>query len=185
MIDFDDAQVVQRAQAGDRQAFGLLHDRYHQAIYTYFFYRVNDVSTAEDLTAEVFVKMVEKIDKYRPKGKPVLAWLYTIARNLLTDHYRKEARTPEMLALDERLVSRSDNPAQEAERGLDEACLRAALRHLTEKQRLVIIGKFIEKRSNIEMAEILKCKEGAIKSLQHRALAALRRAIEKEGCYEP
>ena len=180
----DEVQIVQRAQAGDRDAFAALHDRYRQAIYTYLYYRVNDRDAADDLTAEVFVRMVEKIDRYRPRGKPFIAWLYTIARNLLTDYYRKQGRDAENLPLEDLPLASSHNPGAEAERSLTAECLGRAIRQLTEDQRLVIIGKFIEGRSNAEIARILEKTEGSVKSLQHRALAALKRVIEREGCYE-
>jgi RNA polymerase sigma-70 factor (ECF subfamily) len=151
---------------------------------TYVYYRVSDQATAEDLTAEVFVRMVAKIRHYRHRGKPILAWLYTIARNLTTDYYRRNGRNPRM-PLDERLVAGSGNPVTAVEGRLAADCLRRALCHLTEAQKLVIVAKFVEDRSNREVARLLGKTEGAVKSLQHRALASLRRAIEKEGCYEP
>ncbi len=180
----DEIQVVQRAQAGDRDAFAALHDRYRQAIYTYIFYRVDDQAAADDLTAEVFVRMVEKIEKYRPQGKPFIAWLYTIARNLLTDYYRRRGRDSETLPLEKLSVASDHNPGEAAEHNLAAECLGRAIRQLTEDQRLVIIGKFIEGRSNAEVARILEKTEGSVKSLQHRALVALKRLIEREGCYE-
>ena len=180
----DEIQIVQRAQAGDRDAFAALHDRYWQAIYTYVYYRVDDQDAADDLTAEVFVRMVEKIDKYRPRGKPFVAWLYTIARNLLTDYYRRRGRDAETLPLEDLPLASPSNPSDAAENHLAAECLGRAIRQLTEDQRLVVIGKFIEGRSNAEIARILEKTEGSVKSLQHRALAALRRVIEREGCYE-
>ncbi len=185
MTDIEETKLVMRAKGGNREAFGLLHDRYRQQIFTYLYYRVSDKQTAEDLTGEVFVRMVEKIDSYHPDGKPLAAWLYTIARNLLADMYRKRGRSPEMMPLDERLVSGSDDPVKHADRDLAADCLKRAMRFLTETQRQVVLGKFMESRSNAEVARLLGREEGAVKSLQHRALAALRRAIEKEGCYEP
>ncbi len=176
--------LIQRAARGDRTALTTLHDRYYRAIYTYFAARLRDDDLVEDLTADVFVRMVQKIDSFEYRNKPLLAWLYTIARHRLMDYYRKQQKEAGQMPLEERLVSGEDDPAREAERHLAADCLRQALHYLTEEQRLVIIGKFIEMRSNIEMGRLLQKTEGAIKSLQHRALAALRRAIEKEGCYE-
>ena len=181
----DEAQIIRRAQSGQREAFGILHDRNRQAIFNYIYYRVGDQGTAEDLTAEVFLRMVEKLDRYRDRGKPFIAWLYTIARNLLTDHYRRNGNGGEILPLNDRFETGDASPLADAENQLAAECLQQALRSLTEEQRQVIVGKFIEDRSNAEMARILSKSEGAVKSLQHRALAALRRAIEKEGCYEP
>ena len=178
-----DADLVRGAQAGDRAAFAALYDRHYQAIYTYMYYRVDDRDTAVELAAQVFVRMVEKIKSYKSRGRPFLAWLYTIAHNLLVDHYRKHKNVT-LMPMDEQLAAESGRPEALADRSLAEDCLKKALGQLTEAQRQVIIGKFIEDRSNAEVATILHKTEGAIKSLQHRALAALRRAIEKEGCYE-
>jgi RNA polymerase sigma-70 factor (ECF subfamily) len=180
----EEAQLIRRAQAGDRQAFAGIYDRYQEAIFTYLYYRVSDQHTAEDLTADVFVKVVEKIGSYRDRGRPFLAWLYTIARNLLTDHYRQAGQLA-LLPLKERIIGTTTGPAKTVEHHLATDCLRQALNHLTEAQKQVIIGKFVEDRSNREVAVLLGKTEGAVKSLQHRALNALRRAIEKEGCYEP
>ncbi len=183
-LSSNEASLIQRAQTGDRAALAALHDQYYRAIFTYFSLRVNDPALAEDLTADVFVRMVQKIRTFRYKNKPLLAWLYTIARNLLTDYYRAQQREAGNMPLEESLIAGDDNPARQAEQRLAADCLRSALKYLTEEQQQVIVGKFIEERSNLEMARLLEKTEGAVKSLQHRALAALRRAIAKEGCYE-
>ncbi len=180
----NEKEIIHRAQRGDRDALATLYREHYSAIFNYFFYRLGDQTTAEDLTAEVFVRMVDKIDGYRYRGKPILAWLYTIARNLLIN-YRQRAENAPKLPLEERLVASDGNPVQAAERRLTVDCLQLALNYLTDVQRQVIIGKFIEGRSTAEVAKILNKTEGAIKSLQHRALGALRRAMEKENCYEP
>lgn len=179
----DELATVRRAQRGERAAFATLYDQHYQPIYTYLYYRVDDVETAKELTSQVFVRMVEKINSFKSRGRPFLAWLYTIARNLLTDHYRKNKQAT-LLPMDERLPAEKHLPEADAESHFAEDCLRVALALLTDIQRQVIIGKFIEDRSNRDVAALLERTEGSIKSLQHRALAALRRAIEKEGCYE-
>jgi RNA polymerase sigma-70 factor (ECF subfamily) len=145
---------------------------------------VDDVATAEDLTSEVFVRMVEKIETFEARGRPFLAWLYAIANNLRVDHFRKTSRQP-VSPLDESIPMQQASPTSSAEDRLWEECLRKAIKNLTEDQQQVILGKFIEERSNEEMAALLQKPEGAIKSLQHRALAALRKEIERTGCYEP
>ena len=183
-LENNDEVLIRGAQNGDYRSLEALHDRYRPSIYSYFYYRVEEVATAEDLTSEVFVRMIEKIDTYEPRGKPFLSWLYTIANNLRVDHFRQTSRQP-LSQLNESLPAVQNPPHSSAEHRLWEECLRAALQSLTEDQRLVIIGKFIEDRSNEEMAALLQKPEGAIKSLQHRALAALRKAIEQIGCYEP
>lgn len=181
----NDIHFVELAQAGDVRGFAQLHDCHWQAIYTYIFYRVNDTQTAEDLTADVFVRMVTAIDRYHDKRPTILPWLYTIARNLLTDHYRKHAKQPTLVEINESMKADIRSPEQDVTLQMGAECLKKALQHLTEEQQQVVIGKFIEGRSNHEVASLTGRTEGAVKSLQHRALAALRRVIEKAGCYEP
>jgi RNA polymerase sigma-70 factor (ECF subfamily) len=178
-----DARLAQRAKGGDEAAFAEIYNRHYEDIYTYIYYRVNDGEAAQDLAGEVFVRLVERIDSFSYRGRPILAWLYTIARNLLIDYQRQQAKTL-ALPLDEQLVATQSGPAEAVDRGLTRDCLARSLRHLTEEQQRVIIYKLLEGRSNAEVAELMDKTEGAIKSLQHRALASLRRAMRKERCYE-
>ncbi len=181
----DETALIRRAQQGDRAALATLHDQYYRAIYTYFATRLEAPQVAEDLTSEVFVRMVQKIPQFRHTGRPLLAWLYTIARNLLTDYHREQQQRNAPLSLEEHLVAGGDNPAHAVESSMAVDCLRKALKHITEEQRMVVVGKFLEGRRARDVARLLGKTEGAVKALQHRALAALRRAIEQEGCYEP
>jgi len=163
--------------------FAEIYERYHGAVYTYVFYRVGDQALAEDLTADVFVRAIESAHRLVDRGRPLLAWLYTIARNRVIDHYRRNGSTA-VLPLEERLSADKDHTHSAtcaADLALTQRALIAALRHLTEAQRQVILLKFVEGRSNAEVAALLGKREGAIKSLQHRALAALRRTLESSG----
>jgi RNA polymerase sigma-70 factor (ECF subfamily) len=140
---------------------------------------------AQDLASEVFVRMVEKLDGFRVRGRPLLGWLYTVARNLITDMHRRNSRAAALpLDVAEALVDEERDVAQRTQRRLDAECLAAAMQHLTEEQRQVILLKFLESHSNVQVAQVLGKSEGAIKSLQHRALNALRRAIARERCYD-
>jgi RNA polymerase sigma-70 factor (ECF subfamily) len=176
----DEARLIQRAKEGDPDAFAEIYDRHQAAIYRYIFYRVSNAATAEDLTSEVFVRLVEKIDQFTYRGRPLLVWLYTLARNLVTDHHRSTGKAA-LLPLDERLVADTTAPQKAAEQALDQRRLAAAINRLTEDQRQVIILKFIEGWDNAEVARILDKSVGSVKSLQHRALAALRRNLERYG----
>jgi RNA polymerase sigma-70 factor (ECF subfamily) len=130
--------------------------------------------------------MVDKLDTFKSRGRPLLAWLYTIARNLIIDTQRQQKgksfrplhEASELIGSDEHGLVRN------VDRRLEADCLAAALRHLTEDQRQVILLKFMEDLNNDQVARILGKTEGAVKSLQHRALKALRRAVVKERCYE-
>jgi RNA polymerase sigma-70 factor, ECF subfamily len=179
-----EALLVQQAQQGDQAAFAEIYTRHHGAIYAYLYCRVHDVHTAEDLAGEVFLRLVEKIDAFTYRGRPILAWLYTIARNLLIDYRRQQAKAG-TVPLEERLAVGDASPTAAAERNLSQDCLLRSLQHLTEEQQRVILHKLLEDRSTAEVAALLGKSEGAVKALQHRALAALRRAMLKEHCYEP
>jgi RNA polymerase sigma-70 factor (ECF subfamily) len=178
-----DGDLIQNARQGDQEALVLIYERYQPSVFTYIFYRVCDQETAEDLTSEVFTRMLANLSRYTPRGKPILSWLYTIARNLVIDHYRDvKSRNP--MPLEEDLVDGDYNhPAKLTDDHIAQECLGRALMHLTEEQRQVILLKFIENREISELTAILGKNERAIRSLQHRALAALHRLMEKEHCY--
>jgi RNA polymerase sigma-70 factor (ECF subfamily) len=182
----DETRLIQLAQQGDAEAYGVLYDRHYDAVYRYCYYRVSDLTLAQDLTSDVFVRMVAKLDTYRIRGRPLLAWLYTIARNLITDLHRQNGQASHV-PLEEATTLGQDgrrDMARAVDRRLQADCLAAALRHLTEEQRQVILLRFIEDYRNGQVARILDKSEGAIKALQHRALRSLRRALEKEKCHE-
>ena len=179
-----DSRVIQQARQGDQVALGNIYDCLYPSVFRYIYYRVSDQETAEDLAAEVFVRMVERISAYEQRELPILAWLYSIARNLVTDHYRLQDKANH-LPLEERLVAgEAHQPSQIAESRLARDCLARALEYLTEDQRHVILLKFVEDRDIAEVADLLGKNERAIRSFQYRALAAMNRAIEKERCYE-
>jgi RNA polymerase sigma-70 factor (ECF subfamily) len=172
----DEAKLVASAQRGDRSAIAEIYERHHSAIYRYIYYRVGETSTAEDLTGTVFVRVVEHLDDFVYRGRPLLSWLYTIARNVVVDHHRRSSG-PTMMPLDERLLTGAVDVERAAERALVQRQLAVALGRLTEDQRQVIVLKFIEEMSNEEVADVLGKTVGAVKSLQHRALAALHRVL--------
>lgn len=177
----EEADLIKRAKRGEAAAFAEIYDRCQPAIYRYVFYQLHDVHAAEDVTGEVFVRLVEKIDQFTYRGHPLLAWLYTIARNLVRDYQRRTARTPTLPITEWQIVS-EDAPAPEArtERKLTQRRLADAITHLTEGQRQVILLKFIEGLDNATVAQTMGKSVGAVKALQHRGLAALRRILERE-----
>lgn len=179
----DEARLIQAAKRGERAAFAEIYQRHYDAVYTYLFYRCGDPPLAEDLAGEVFLRLVERISSYTYRGQPILAWLYTVARNLLADWYRQAGRN-DPLPLEERMVAGGSSPSETAERRLEQACLVRAMQHLNESHRQVILLRFVEGLSHAETAQILGRTENATKVLQHRALKALRRALETEGCYD-
>jgi len=130
------------------------------------------------------VRLVDKYDESNRNGGPIGPWLYTVARNLVIDHHRR-AGLVTWIPLPEQVVAGEiSSPTKQTELRLTQECLIIALNFLTEDQRQVILLKFIERRTNQEIGDLLGKPESAVKSLQHRALATLRRALEKEPCYE-
>ncbi len=179
----DEREVIEQAQQGNADALVTLYRRYYDAIYTYLYHRTHHQELAEDLAADVFERMVQKITTYRPTERPFLAWLYTLARNRMIDVMRREKRGPEWEPLDAELrTPEHAAPERQAEHNLTAACLHRALTRLTPDQQQVITLKFLQGYNNAEVAEHLGKPVGAIKSLQFRALAAMRRILEEEPC---
>lgn len=172
--------VVRRAQGYDEEALRMLYEMYYPKVYNYAFLQMGDVQAAEDLASDVMLKMLESLRTYRFRGLPFGAWVFRIARNRLIDLHRRRKRRGEV-DLSETLASSLANPQSLAERALERGQLQVALKHLTDEQRQVIVLKFIEGFDNRSIGRIMGRSEGAIKSLQHRALAALRRVLYAEG----
>ncbi len=172
-------ELVQRAQALDEVALASLYSTYYPKIYNYAFLQLGDIHAAEDLASEVMLKLLESIKKYQFKGTPFSAWVFRIARNRLIDLHRRRKRHGEV-NLTEPLAAMQIGPQTLAERALDRGQLQLALRYLTDEQRQVIVLKFIEGFDNASVARVLGRSEGAIKSLQHRALKSLRRVMSGE-----
>ena len=176
----DEANLVKRAKRGDSAAFAEIYDRCQPAIYRYVYYQVNDAAVAEDLTGEVFVRLVEKIDRFTYRGRPLLAWLYTIARNLVTDH-RRRAKHAYPLELESQPIADTIDVESTVEHSLAQLRLLDAIKRLTDDQRQVILLKFIEGADNATTAHVLGKSINAVKALQHRGLASLRRILEQDG----
>lgn len=172
--------LVRRAQLYDEAALERLYQAYYPKIYNYAFLQMGDVQAAEDLASDVMLKMIESLKGYRFKGLPFGAWVFRIARNRLIDLHRRRRRRGEV-DLSETLSSTLANPQALTERALERGQLQVALKHLTVEQRQVIVLKFIEGFDNRSVGRIMARSEGAIKSLQHRALASLRRVLFQEG----
>ena len=168
--------LVKRAQQFDAAAIEALYQAYYPKIYNYGFLQMGDVHSAEDLASDVMLKMIESINKYTFRGLPFGAWVFRIARNRLIDLHRRRRRRGEV-DLSETLSSALASPQALAERALERRQLQVALKHLTDEQRQVIVLKFIEGFDNRSVGKIMARSEGAVKSLQHRALGSLRRLL--------
>ena len=175
----DEFSLIERAKRYDQKAISELYKRHAQSIYRYIYYRVGDVNVAEDLTADTFLKALEGLEGFTYRGIPFSAWLYRIAHARIMDHFRQQARR-EFLPLDERLIATGKGPQATVEAWLDHEELQSAIAQLTTDQQQVIILKFVEGLSNAEVARILGKSEGAVKSLQHRALSSLQRIMRRK-----
>ena len=176
----DDRTLINQAQAGVEAAFSEIYHRYQPAVRTYIFYRTRDDMLADDLTAEVFVRLVDKIDTFVYQERPFLAWLYTIAGNLVKDHYKRNNHITKSPLLEDEMTD-SPGPDQLTDLFLAKDMLLEAMSELNETQYQVIIYKFVENRTNPEVAQLLGKTEGAVKSIQHRALDTMRRYLERKG----
>lgn len=170
--------LIARAQAGDEAAFGALFERYWRRVFRYLYYRIGDHHSAEDLTAEVFLRVMRALPAYRRQGASFQAWVFQIAHNLAVDHFRK-VNTHHHFPLDEELAAKDDDLDLTADRRLTSERLRAALGQLTDDQREVIALRFVAERPIAEVAAVLSKSESAVKALQRRGLEALRHILIK------
>jgi RNA polymerase sigma-70 factor, ECF subfamily len=173
MTDTISSTLITRAQRGSPEAISDLYAAFHQSIYRYLYYRTSDFQTAEDLTSEVFLKMVQFLPLYRRDNSVFQAWLFQIARNLAIDHYRRSSTHP-VLPLEENLDSDSLDLDQTVDFNFNCEELAQALGKLNDVQRDVLLLRFIEGIPIAETARILHKSEDAIKALQRRGLAVLR-----------
>ncbi len=176
----DDA-LIRRAQALEAGALAELYDRHFDGIYRYLYMRVRHQADAEDLTEQVFLKMVDSIRGYRPRGVAFSSWLYRIAHNLLVDRYRRAGREPVELSDEVRDLRPQADPADLLQNSEERRALVEAVRRLTPEQQQVISMRFVDNLDAAEIARQMRRRPGAIHSMQHRALASLYRfLLERE-----
>ncbi len=169
-----DLDLVARVKT-DPTAFGQLYERYVSRIYNYVYYRTGNHHDAEDLTSRVFYRALMHVDDYVDRGVPFSAWLYRIAHNLVANWHRDHARRPLLDLESAQLVGEAnERPEWVAEQSERRRQLLAVIRRLPEERQELLILKFVEQLSNAEVGQIMGRTEGAIKSLYHRTLLALR-----------
>jgi RNA polymerase sigma-70 factor (ECF subfamily) len=179
--DSCDADLIKRAQQGDSEAVGELYDRYNERIFRYVWARVHDALTAEDLTGEVFARMVAALAGYRFTGVPFGAWLYRIAHNLVVDHHRKEGgRVLIPLQHVEEHPGSMANPDAVVDQLLKLERVERALVRLDPLQREVVVLRFVVGMPLQEVAQALDKTVAAVKSLQYRGLIALRAELKAD-----
>jgi RNA polymerase sigma-70 factor (ECF subfamily) len=170
-------RLVDRAQAGDRSALEELYLIHFDRIYSYLHLSVGNRHDAEDLTTQTFLKMLESIGRFRWRSAPFSAWLFRIAHNLAMDHFRARRRWQPEEDVPEQPGSEEPSAELEAMKSIGRQSMLELIEKLSPEQQQVLTLKFVFNFANAEVAKILDKSEGAIKSLQHRALASLQKRL--------
>lgn len=176
----DESALIEHAKS-DQDAFGQLYERYSQRIYQYIFYRTSSDADAEDLTAKVFMRAWQHMPNYDDRGVPFSAWLYRIAHNLVANWHRDRSRR-KIISLDDlsRWQVNENGPEAAMLLAEDRAALLRVVRRLPSDRQELLALKFVEHLSNAEIGAVMGRSEGAIKSLYHRTLLALREELQQE-----
>ena len=174
--------LVERAQAGDGAAFGLIYDRYLDTVFRFIYFRVGSRPLAEDLTADTFLRALKRINSFTWQGRDLGAWLVTIARNLVADHfksgrYRLEVTTGDVLDADQADRGPEGSPELAVVDHITNVALLGAVKQLNPEQQECIVLRFLHGFSVAETAHAMGKNEGAIKALQYRAVRALHRLL--------
>ena len=176
--DADLRRTVALAQQGDREALEALYLIHFDRIYSYLHMSVGNRHDAEDLTTQTFVKMLESIDRFKWRSAPFSAWLFRIAHNLAMDHFRASRRWQPEEEVPEPDVPEGSAAEDEALESIGRKSMLEMIESLSPDQQQVLTLKFVFNFSNAEAATILGKTEGAVKSLQHRALVSLQKQLE-------
>jgi RNA polymerase sigma-70 factor, ECF subfamily len=174
--------LVERAQAGDAEAFGKIYDRYLDTVFRFIYFRVGNRQLAEDLTADTFLRALKRIGSFTWQGRDPGAWLVTIARNLVADHfksgrYRLEVTTGDVLDADREDRGPEGSPEAAVVDHITNVALLTAVKQLNPEQQECIVLRFLHGFSVAETAQSMGKNEGAIKALQYRAVRALARLL--------
>jgi len=175
----EEENLVLRAQQQDQQAFAQLYEEHFDKIYRYVALRIGNKIEAEDVTQQVFLKALQSISSFRWRGIPFSAWLFRIAHNQVVDYLRKKTKQA-TVPIGESTVSLIDGPQLLVERKLDIEQLLLAVKRLTQAQREVISLRFAGELPVAQVAKVMGRSQGAVKALQHSAIAALRKALSAE-----
>jgi RNA polymerase sigma-70 factor (ECF subfamily) len=170
-------KLVERAQAGERDALEELYLIHFDRIYSYLHMNVGNRHDAEDLTTQTFLKMLEAIGRFRWQAAPFSAWLFRIAHNLAMDHFRANRRWQPEEEVPEPLGSEEPSAEAAALHSIGRQSMLELIEGLSAEQQQVLTLKFVFNFSNGEVATILDKTEGAVKSLQHRALVSLQKQL--------
>jgi RNA polymerase sigma-70 factor (ECF subfamily) len=176
-----DRSLLERIQQFDQQALAEVYDRYFDQIYRYLNYRLGEPEVAADLAGDVFLALVNALKAGKPPRTSLSGWLYTVARNLTADYIKQKGRT---VALVEDFASDEPSLTEQVHLSQLGPMLRKAMLQLTEEQQHVITLRFGQELSLAETAQLMDKSVGAVKGLQHRALASLARYMPKGTEYD-
>lgn len=168
--------LIERARNGDEEAVTLLYETHVDSIFAYVRYRVPSDVIAEDITSEVFLRMVRSVTRYRDQGVPFRAWLFRIAANLITDHYRQHGKNP-TVAIHESYESDDPNPFDHVMQEDEHHHLRLAIQSLPAEYQDLLVLRFVEDMPHTEIARIMNKSAMALRAMQYRALKALEEAL--------
>lgn len=175
-----DSELLERARQLDRDALGYIYDEHSPALYRYAFRLLGNADHAEECVAEVFSRFLGALRNGHGPHDHLQAYLYRVAHNWITDQWRRQP--PPVLPLDPRMCDGDQSdPFRVVDQQDEQAQVRAALAQLTADQREVVVMRFLEEWENEQVAQALGKPVGAVKSLQHRALASLRRLLSNGG----
>lgn len=173
----DEQSLLVKARALDEEALAEIHDRYYEPIFRYVVYRVSNEQVAEDLTSEVFIRLLNALRDHTAPQKTLRGWLYGVAFRVVSDYHRKQYRR-QHVKLTENIASGED-PVESVAHQLDWNEVKAALAELTDAQRQVIALRFGAELPIRQVAEVMGKTEGAVKQLQARAIASLTRLLKE------
>jgi RNA polymerase sigma-70 factor (ECF subfamily) len=172
--------LLQRARRFESAALAEIYDQWSDDLYRYAMRLLGDPNLAEDCVAETYSRFLHALHRGGGPTNHIRAYLYRVAHNWITDYYRSKHPVP----FDDQVeisTAKTEDVSEIVHQQLEQARIRDALSRLTPEQRQVITLKYLEGWNNQEVASVMQKPVGAIKSLQHRGLAALKRALHPEG----
>jgi RNA polymerase sigma-70 factor (ECF subfamily) len=174
-----EAELLERVRTYEAEALAEIYDRFADTIYRYLYRYLGDAAQAEDLTSEVFVRLLQALNTRRAPRERLQGWLYRVAHNLAMDWFRQGGEAI-ALPLEEEWVADSEPPPALVEKRQTQAQLRAAVHQLTPDQQQVVLLRFVEGLKIEEVSRLLDKSEGAVKVLQHRAIRRLHKLLARE-----
>lgn len=182
-------EIVGKAQQGDALSISILYERYYDRIFRYVSFKTSSFVESEDITAEVFVKMIQSIQSFRWQGYQFSSWLFKIAHNLVVDYYRKKGKAAavpleEASSLHDESSLNPEDIEHVVDINLRMQSIQVGLRELTDLQKEVIRLRFVAGLSVAETASVVDKKENAVKALQHSGLKKLKKLLPQNAFHK-